>query len=203
MHIIRFVRLSIFWLSGVIGLALLGSFPARAQGLVSCAAAESAPGVAYVTVNPDQPQVNVRSGPNSYLYGKVGLLLSGQSAPALGRSPGGDWIQIACPAAPGGVGWVYAANVTLTAEGDLPIVTPPATATPLVTATVDPRLMAQFPTLPPTATRLPTFTPVTLPPPPDLSRPPDASPGNGFGGAIIGAAGTGILLLLASLLLRR
>ena len=36
-------------------------------------------------------QVNVRLGP-SLDYEKIGVLISGQEAPALGRSPGGDWI---------------------------------------------------------------------------------------------------------------
>ena len=90
-------------------LALLFAFSAqtvvRAQFVISCAAA---PGSSidgpYVTVNADQDHVNVRSGPNSYLFDKVGILYPFESALALGRSPGSEWIQIACPGAPGGVG---------------------------------------------------------------------------------------------------
>ena len=61
---------------------------------------------AFVTVNQDQDFVNVRSGPSSYFYPRVGVLVSGQSAPALGRSPGGDWIMIGYTGAPGNVGWI-------------------------------------------------------------------------------------------------
>ena len=57
---------------------------------------------------------NVRAGPSSYDYPEVGpKLLTGDTALALGRSPGGDWIEIAYPSAPGGVAWVYAALVSL------------------------------------------------------------------------------------------
>jgi len=108
------------------------SYPSnvRAQSIVSCAAASASLGNAYITVNGDQAQVNVRSGPNSYQYGKIGFLLTYESAPALGRSIGGDWIQISCPGAPGGTGWVYSANVTLTAQTELPVIEIPATSTP-------------------------------------------------------------------------
>jgi len=38
---------------------------------------------------------NVRAGPNSVDYEIIGpSLIDGQQVPALGRSPGGDWIQI-------------------------------------------------------------------------------------------------------------
>jgi len=192
-------------LAGLLTVIFGLAFPSlvAAQGLVSCAVPESMLGEAYITVNPDQPQVNVRSGPNSYLYGKVGILLAAQSAPALGRSPGGEWIQIACPAAPGGVGWVYAANVTLTAPGDLPVVDIPATATPMATPTVDPALAAQFPPPSPTSTRLPTFTPAAPPLPLAFDNPSSSNSSSGPGMALVGVAGAGILLFVLSLFLRR
>lgn len=176
----------------------------HAQGVALCAAPESALSSAYVTVNSDQAQVNVRGGPNSYLYDKVGLLLTFESAPALGRSPGGDWIQIACPGAPSNAGWVYAANVTLTAAGELPVVAIPVTSTPLVTPTVDPELAAQFPPILPTPTRLPTFTPAALQPLPAFTDVP-ALPvsGNLSGGLIIAIAGFGLAILILSYFLRR
>ena len=113
---------------------------------------------AFVTVNQDQEFVNVRSGPSSYFYPRVGVLVAGQSAPALGRSPGGDWIMIGYTGAPGNVGWIYAPNVSLTAQDFLPVVDPPPTPTPLATPTIDPTLAAAF-IVPETPTRLPTFTP--------------------------------------------
>lgn len=103
-------------------------------------------------------QINVRSGPSSYLYTPIGLLLSGQVAPALGRSPGGDWIQIHYDGVPGNVGWVYAPLVSLSPNANLEIVEPPPTPTPATTPTIDPTLAAAF--IPQfTPTRLPTFTP--------------------------------------------
>jgi len=116
---------------------------------------------AFITVTYPE-QINVRSGPNSYRYPAIGVLLPGETAPARGRSPGGDWIQIAYPGVPGNVGWVYAPLVSLgPPNAFLDIVEPPPTPTPLTTPTIDPTLAAQFlPQL--TATRLPTFT---APPP--------------------------------------
>ncbi|MCX6080799.1 MAG: SH3 domain-containing protein [Chloroflexi bacterium] len=103
-------------------------------------------------------QINVRSGPSSYLYTPIGLMLSGQVAPALGRSPGGDWIQIRYEGVPGNVGWVYAPLVGLSPNANLSIVEPPPTPTPATTPTIDPTLAAAF--IPQfTPTRLPTFTP--------------------------------------------
>lgn len=174
----------------------------RAQEIVSCAAA--ALSGAYVTVNSDQAQVNVRSGPNSYLYDKVGILYTYESALALGRSPGGDWIQISCPGAPGGAGWVYAANVTLTAQGELPVAAIPVTATPLITATVDPALAAQFPPVLPTATRLPTFTPAAPQTSPAFTDVPTLPLSGNLNGALIIAVATfGLAILVLSYFFKR
>lgn len=109
-------------------------------------------------VVPDQ--VNVRLGPCVECQ-LVGVLIAGQQAPALGRTPGGDWIQIAYPGVPGNVAWVYAPLVQIIdlGAGALPIVEPPATPTPRVTATIDPTLAAQFNLVEGLPTRLPTFTP--------------------------------------------
>jgi uncharacterized protein YraI len=199
-------RLAALWTAGLLAV-LLTSLPltvVRAQALVSCAAPASALSGAYVTVNADQPQVNVRSGPNSYLYSKVGLLLTYESAPALGRSPGGDWIQIACPAASGGAGWVYAANVTITAQAELAIVEAPVTLTPVFTATVDPTLAAAFPALGATLTRLPTFTPAVPPTiPVFVDAPPPGLNDNWQASFIIIAGALGLAGLLLSFFLKR
>jgi uncharacterized protein YraI len=111
-----------------------------------------------ITVNLDQQQINVRSGPSTYIYPPIGVLLAGQSAPALGRSPGGDWIQIYYPGVPGSVAWVYAPLVSLSGGVNLNIIEPPPTPTPVSTPTIDPTLAAAF-IAPETPTRLPTFTP--------------------------------------------
>lgn len=103
-------------------------------------------------------QINVRAGPSSYLYIPIGVMLTGETAPALGRSPGGDWIMIKYDGVPGNVGWVYAPLVSLTAGASLQIVEPPPTPTPATTPTINPTLAAAF--IPQfTPTRLPTFTP--------------------------------------------
>lgn len=111
----------------------------------------------YITViSPDG--VNIRTGPHSLAYGGgIGFLNPGDTAPALGRSPGGDWIQIAFSGGPGGVAWVYSPYVSVS-PGTLRIIEPPPTPVPTPANTLDPTLAAQFNTIP-TATRLPTFTP--------------------------------------------
>jgi len=113
----------------------------------------SSPTGPFITVNLDQDQINVRSGPST-LYPKIGVLLAGQTAPAKGRN--GDWILIDYAGVPTGKAWVYGPLVTVTG-GALPIVEPPPTPTPLVTATIDATLAAQFITTP-ESTRLPTWT---------------------------------------------
>ena len=116
-----------------------------------------------VTVNSDNAQINVRSGPN-ILYPEVGVLVASQQVVALGRTPGGDWIQIVYPGVTEGVAWIYAGLVSV-GPGNLPVVEPPPTPTPRTTPTVDPTLAAQF-DIEATPTRLSTFTP-----PPPLSIP--------------------------------
>jgi hypothetical protein len=123
----------------------------------------------FITVLFDEPQINVRMGPNSSIYPVVGTMLAGSTAPALGRSQGGDWIQIEFPSAPGGRGWVYSPLVQLS-PGELQIAEPPPTPVPPATSTIDPTLAAQFIVVP-TSTRLPTFTP-----PPSLAVPSYTQP---------------------------
>lgn len=112
---------------------------------------------AAVTVKLDQEQINVRSGPGT-LYPKVGVLLAGQVIPAKGKSPGGEWILVDYPGVEGGTAWLYAPLVDLMPGSVLNVIEPPPTPTPLVTATIDPTLAAQF-IVTSVPTRLPTFTP--------------------------------------------
>ena len=101
---------------------------------------------------------------SSSIYPIVGTLLTGSTAPALGRSQGGDWIQIEYAGAPNNKGWVYSPLVEVS-PGILKVVEPPPTPIPPATSTIDPTLAAQF-NIVPTNTRLPTFTP-----PPSLTVP--------------------------------
>ena len=139
---------------------------------VSIATVTGTPPGALVTVLMEQETVNVRSGPSSYDYPIIGVLIAGQQVPALGRTPGGDWIQIVYPGAPGGVAWVWSALIKV--EGTLPMVEPPPTPTPQTTPTVDPTLASQF-IVEIQPTRLPTFTA----PPPLVypTFPPEPTPG--------------------------
>jgi hypothetical protein len=154
--------------------------------------------IVTVRLDLDQPSVNVRSGPTVF-YDKVGVLLIGQKAVAKGRSAGGDWILIEYPGTAGGVAWVYAYNVVVT-PGDLKVVEPPPTATPLYTVTIDPTMAAQF-IVTAAPTRLATYTP-----PPPLVVPTYAtessSPGKWgvpMGMLIIALAAIGLFLGLFAL----
>jgi hypothetical protein len=154
----------------------------------------------YITVIYQEP-INVRSGPNTAYYPIVGRLSPGDTAPAIGRTPGSEWIQISYLSAPGNVGWVYSNYVTLTG-GTPPVVPTPNPPMPLITPTIDSALLTALAPLP-TNTRLPTFTP-----PPTVEIPTFAPVNNtilGFQIAplIIGAAALGILGLLISFLFRR
>jgi uncharacterized protein YraI len=157
----------------------------------------------YVTVITEEPQINVRMGPSSSIYPIVGTLPTGTTVPALGRSAGGDWIQIEYPGAPNNTGWVYSPLVKVS-PGTLRIVAPPPTPVPPATPTIDPTLAAQFP-ITATNTRLPTFTP-----PPSLTIPsytevPAANFRNTvpLGTVIVTLAVLGSIGFLLSLFLRR
>jgi hypothetical protein len=144
-----------------------------------------------ITVNnPDG--ANVRAGPNSYDYAAIGWIPDAGTAPALGRSPAHEWIQIIYLPAPGGVGWVYAPLVLLSPGSSLPIVEPPPTATPRTTPTINPTYAAAF-QVQTTPTRLPTFTP----PPPLATLDFETAAGTGsrvpMGFVILGLALVGIL----------
>ena len=118
--------------------------------------------LAIVLAN-EQGFINVRAGPSTVAYDIIGVLVEGSQVPAIGRSPGGDWVEVAYPGVPGGVAWIWSDLVEV--RGSLPVIEPPPTQTPRVTATIDPTLAAQFLVeVPPT--RLPTFTE-----PPPLSKP--------------------------------
>lgn len=152
------------------------------------------------TVNSDNAQINVRSGPNTF-YPEVGILVAGQQVVAIGRTPGGDWIQIVYPGVPEGVAWIYSGLVTL-GPGNLPVVEPPPTPTPRTTPTVDPTLAAQF-NIESTPTRLPTFT---APPPIAIPEFEDSAGGVAagipMGFVIVSLAVIGIFGFVISLLRR-
>lgn len=156
----------------ILSTGILSMFSDSAQGIVFAqqptGSVPTVTGTAtgmIVRVNQDLEIVNVYSGPSSYLYPSIGVLLLGQEAPALGISEDGNWIQVYYPGVPESVAWVYGPYVTIIKTGRLPEIPAPSTPTPLSTPTIDPTLAAAF-IDPVTPTRLPTFTP-----PPELIVP--------------------------------
>lgn len=138
-----------------------------------------------VTVTYSEP-INVRGGPSTVYYPIVGRVFPGDVLPALGVSPGREWVQVSYPDAPGGVGWLYATYVTVSG-GELKVVEPPPTSTPIATATINPTFAAAF-IFQPTPSRMPTFTP-----PPPLVAPQFT---DGATGRPVGLAPGMIVLLL-------
>jgi len=159
------------WAIAAIGITVLGLFD---PGQIAVFAQQPTGSIPTVTGTPSGPivkvdlsipQIRVYAGPGSFDYPAIGVLLAGESAPALGRASGReDWIQIYYPGVPGSIGWVYGLYVSLSPGALLPILEIPATPTALSTPTIDPTLEAAF-IGQQTPTRLPTFTP---PPPLDL-----------------------------------
>jgi len=153
----------------------------------------------FVTVTYTDP-INVRSGPSTLIYPIIAQLFPGDVVPALGISPGRDWVHVSYP---GGTGWVYASSTYVSISGgELQVVEPPPTPPPPPTSTIDPTLAAAF-SVQPTSTRLPTFTP----PPPLASMEVEpghpAPPGVVPGVWILGLSLLGGLGLLVSYILRK
>lgn len=189
-----------FWLllflGGILAFSALNENHVLAQQLTP------GPSDVFITVTYTE-QINIRSGPSTVLYEIIGNMQPGETALALGVSPGRDWVNIALPTGPAGTGWVHTSLISIS-SGNLPILEPPPTSTPLTTPTIDPTLMAAF-VFEPTSTRLPTFTP---PPPlviPSFTDTTQASQSSNFPlGAIALALGIpGFLGYLLSSLFRR
>ncbi len=189
-------------LVGGLAVAGLGVAAALSPKQVEAYQGAFTPAGIFITVGNPPDGVNVRSGPNSVSYGSpIGHLNPGDTAPAIGRTPKGEWIKIVFPSGPNGTGWVYSANVTVS-PGELPVVEAPPTPGPLATSTIDPTLAAVF-NIRPTPTRLPTFTP-----PPPLTVPHFTEENNGKGSGLTGififSLGLiGVVGLLISYVLRK
>jgi hypothetical protein len=186
-----------FWASITSSIAVMAQEPTPTPS-----SQVSATGI-YITVITEEPHINVRMGPSSSIYPIVGTMLRGATAPALGRSPGGDWVQIEFVGAPNNVGWVYSPLVQVSG-GTLQIVEPPPTPVPPATSTIDPTLAAQFNILP-TTTRLPTFTPppsliAPIYTPPLTSKDEQSIP---MAVIVMSLCGMGIVGFVASLIIRR
>ena len=193
-----------FWFKTLLGILIViglgvGTFLTSEQARVQAQEASTPTGI-FVTVTYTDP-INVRGGPSTVFYPIIGQLNPGEVVPALGISPGREWIQISY-APTGGTGWVYSSFVSISG-GELRIVEPPPTPTPPVTSTIDPTLAAAF-NIQPTETRLPTFTP---PPPLEVPEFNDTSPPGSssvvFGIFIVGLGLMGVIGLLVSYVLRK
>jgi uncharacterized protein YraI len=192
------------WFKTFLGISMLislsvGLFLTSEQVIARAQEASTPTGIS-VTVTYADP-INVRAGPSTVYYPIIGQLAPGEVVPALGVSPGREWIQIFYPAT-GGTGWVYSSFVSISG-GELRIVEPPPTPTLPVTSTIDPTLAAAF-NIQPTQTRLPTFTP---PPPLEVPEFNDAGvPRTSsvvFGIFIVGLGSIGAIGLLMSYLFRK
>lgn len=160
LHKLRLFSLLLLVIAGVTGVFYSPEplLPALAQQPTgSIPTVTGTPSGMIVAVNLDIELVNVYSGPSSYLYPSIGILLKGQEVPAFGISEDGDWIQVNYQGVDGAVAWVYGPYVTIKKTGELPVLEAPPTPTPISTPTIDPTLVAAFVT-PVAPTRLPTFT---------------------------------------------
>lgn len=161
----------IIWVVAIFGITILGLFDpgqtavSAQQPTGSIPTVTGTPSGPVIKVDLSIPQIRVYAGPGSFDYPAIGVMLAGESAPALGRASGReDWIQIHYAGVPDSVGWVYGLYVSLSPGALLPIVDIPPTPTALSTPTINPTLEAAF-IGQQTPTRLPTFTP---PPPLEL-----------------------------------
>ena len=168
----KFVRLwiQILIAAGITGvislLTLFSPVPVKVyaqQPTGSIATVTGTPTGITITVYSDQLFIDVFAGPSSYDYDRIGILASGEKAPALGSSQDRNWIEIEYLGVPGGKGWVYGPFVSIS-PGSLPELAAPPTPAPRTTPTLDPTYVAVF-GLQLEPTRLPTFTP---PPPLEL-----------------------------------
>ena len=195
-----------FLTSWIILAAVLFAGFASASNWTSVRAQEAtqSPTDVFVTVTYTE-QINIRNGPSTVLYDIIGNMQPGETAKALGVSPGRDWVQIEYPAGPGGIAWVHTSLISLSA-GNLKVIEPPPTVTPRVTATVDPTLAAAY-VFAPTATRLPTFTPPPVLEVPQFTEEPaqtvNTMAGIPIGAFVLGLGIPGLLGYLISFLRRR
>jgi hypothetical protein len=156
--------INVFLAGGIAGLLstlVLFSLPAgnvaAQQPTGSVATVTGTPAGPYVEVYSDQLFIDVYAGPSSYNYDSIGVLASGEKAPALGYSQDGTWIEIVYLGVKGGKGWIYGPYVKIS-PGILPKIVAPPTAAPLTTPTLDPTYVAAY-GLQLEPTHLPTFTP--------------------------------------------
>lgn len=172
------------WVSFLCALLFVGCVMAELAGLTPAHIAHAqqptgsiptvtgTPAGPFIRVDQSVQVVRIYAGPSSFDYPAVGVLVAGETAPAIGRARGReDWIQIIYPGVPGSTAWVFGLYVSLSPGALLPLVALPPTPTPFSTPTINPTLEAAF-IGQQTPTRLPTFTP---PPPLEMPQFTDAT----------------------------
>lgn len=82
----------------------MGTFLTSEQERVQAQEASTPTGI-FVTVTYTDP-INVRGGPSTVFYPIIGQLNPGEVVPALGISPGREWIQISYAPTGGQVGYI-------------------------------------------------------------------------------------------------
>ena len=152
--------------TGCMVVGVSGVLPSRLahaqQPTGSVATVTGTPSGPSVKVDQSVSQVRVYAGPSSFDYPAVGVLVAGETAPAIGRARGREeWIQIVYQGVPGSTAWVFGLYVSLSPGALLPLIDLPPTPTPFSTPTINPTLEAAF-IGQQTPTRLPTFTPPPL-----------------------------------------
>ncbi len=154
----------------------------------------------FVKVDQSVSQVRIYSGPSSFDYPPVGVLVAGETAPALARARGReDWIKIHYPGVPGSIAWVFGLFVSLSPGAALPLEEIPPTPTLAATPTINPTLEAAF-IGQQTPTRLPTFTEAPPIEPPSFSDVTESQPPIPAGLAIVVLALVGFMGALISYL---
>jgi hypothetical protein len=194
-----------FSMGGIVGLMTILSLFSLPAGEVyaqqptgSIPTVTGTPPGPVITVYSDQNEIGVFAGPSFDTYAQIGILVSGEKAPALGYSIDGKWIEIVYVGVLSGKGWIYAPYVSIS-PGSLPSLASPPIATPRTTPTIDPTYVAAF-GLQLEPTRQPTFTS-----PPPLKIPtfePDITTGSRvpFGLLIFGLVLIGVLGAVVSFL---
>jgi len=164
MLLTRQIRLIVFMVLIFVGIGFVfysplqtSAFAQQPTGSVPTVTGTPSGAIVALYADENRPQENVYSGPSSYLYPAIGVLLAEQEVPAYGYSADKNWIQIYYPGVPNSIAWVYAPFMKVIKSGDLPVLKAPSTPTPASTPTIDPTLAAAF-IDPVTPTRLPTFT---------------------------------------------
>ena len=199
--LLRFSLLAGCILSGlfVLGIPSIKDSVLAQQPTGSIPTVTGTPEGATVKVYENQMMINVHTGPGQD-YPIIGILVAGQTVPALGMDRDGNWVQIVYLGVPGSVGWVAKSLVNL--KGGLVVVTPPVTPAPHETPTLDPTLAARYAQPVSAPTRLPTYTvPAPLTVPTFTSRSTSLSSGNfPIGFLIIGLAVLGLFGTLLSFL---